>query len=72
MIKAHLTSQMLSSTSSGVRTRSSYDTLIANQAFVSLQEPKSIKDALLDPDCVDSMQDELQEFKRNVVWRLVL
>ena len=62
---------MLSSTNSGVRTRSSYENLIANQAFVSLQEPKSIKDALLDPDWVDAMQDELQEFKRNKVWCLV-
>ena len=60
MIKAHPPSQMLSSTTSRVRTRSSYETLIANQAFVSLQEPKCIKDALLDPDWVDAMQDELQ------------
>ena len=52
---------MLSSTSSGVRTRSSYKNLIANKAFVILQEPKSIKDALLDPDCVDADSSESDE-----------
>ena len=49
MIKAHPPSQMLSSTTSGIRTRSSYENLIANQAFVSLLEPKRIKEALIDP-----------------------
>ena len=52
MVKAHPPSQMLSSTTSGIRTRSSYENLIANQAFVSLIEPKSIKEALIDPDWV--------------------
>ena len=71
MIRAHPPTQMLSSVTDGVRTRSSYETLLANHAFVSLQEPKNIKDALLDPDWVEAMQEELQEFKRNQVWRLV-
>ena len=71
MVKAHPPTQMLSSVTEGVRTRSSYETLLANHAFVSLQEPKNIKDALLDPDWVETMQEELQEFKRNQVWRLV-
>ena len=38
---------------------------------MSLQEPKNIKDALLNPDWVEAMQEELQEFKRNQVWRVV-
>ena len=49
----------------------SNETIIANKAFVSLQEPKNIKMALLDPDWVETMQEELQEFTRNKVWRLV-
>ena len=65
MIKAHPPSQMLTSTATGVRTRSSYENLIANQAFVSLLEPKSIKEALIDLDWVEAMQEEFQEFKRN-------
>ena len=36
MVKAHPPTQMLSSTTDGVRTRSSYETLLANHAFVSL------------------------------------
>ena len=42
MVKAHPPTQMLSSVTDGVRTRSSYETLLANHAFVSLQEPKNI------------------------------
>ena len=46
-------------------------TLCAMEAFVSLQEPKNIKEANLDPDWVKAMQEELEEFERNKVWRLV-
>ena len=46
-------------------------TLCAMEAFVSLQEPKNIKEAILDPDWVKAMQEELEEFERNKVWRLV-
>ena len=71
MVKAHPPTQMLSSTTDGIRTRSSYETLLGDHAFVSLHEPKNIKDALLDPYWVEAMQEEFQEFKRNKVWRLV-
>ena len=50
MVKAHPPSQMLRSTTDGVRTRSSCNTLLANHAFVSLLEQKNIKEVLLDPD----------------------
>ena len=41
------------------------------EAFVSLQEPKNIKDALKDPGWVKAMQEEIEEFERNHVWKLV-
>src|SRR3978361_2128168 len=47
------------------------ETLCAMECFVSLQEPKNVKDALLDPDWVKAMQEELEEFERNKVWTLV-
>ena len=62
----HPPSQILES-----RTRSGLHTLCAMQCFVSLQEPKNIKDALKDPDWIRTMQEELEEFERNEVWRLV-
>ena len=46
-------------------------TLYAMEAFVSLQEPKNIKEAIQDSDWVKAMQEELEEFKSNQVWRLV-
>ena len=42
-------------------------TLCAMEAFVSLQGPKNIKEAILDPDWVKAMQEELEEFERNKV-----
>ncbi|CAM8994049.1 unnamed protein product [Rhodiola kirilowii] len=40
-------------------------------AFVSLIEPKTIQEGLKDPDWIQAMQDELHQFERNKVWRLV-
>ncbi|CAM8905658.1 unnamed protein product [Rhodiola kirilowii] len=40
-------------------------------SFVSHAEPKTIADALKDPEWVNAMQEELHQFKRNEVWRLV-
>ena len=40
-------------------------------SFVSLMEPKKIKDALQDSDWIKAMQDELLEFERQKVWSLV-
>ncbi|GJW72427.1 retrovirus-related pol polyprotein from transposon TNT 1-94 [Tanacetum coccineum] len=38
---------------------------------VSLIEPKNIKEAMLDHSWIESMQDELNQFKRLDVWELV-
>ncbi|CAM8889644.1 unnamed protein product [Rhodiola kirilowii] len=40
-------------------------------AFVSLIEPKTVEEALKDPNWIQAMQDELHQFERNKVWRLV-
>ncbi|GJS61584.1 gag-pol polyprotein [Tanacetum coccineum] len=41
------------------------------QVIVSLTEPKNIKEAMLDHSWIESMQDELNQFKRLDVWELV-
>ncbi|GJU70520.1 retrovirus-related pol polyprotein from transposon TNT 1-94 [Tanacetum coccineum] len=38
---------------------------------VSTIEPKNIKEAMLDHSWIESMQDELNQFKRLDVWELV-
>jgi hypothetical protein len=38
---------------------------------VSCEEPKKIEDALKDPNWVNAMHEELNNFKRNQVWELV-
>ncbi|GJW91028.1 hypothetical protein Tco_0168581 [Tanacetum coccineum] len=40
--------------------------------FQSEEEPKKVFEALKHPRWVDAMQDELNQFSRNKVWRLVL
>jgi hypothetical protein len=40
-------------------------------SFVSFIEPFRVEEALLDPDWVLAMQEELNNFKRNEVWTLV-
>lgn len=68
---AHPPEQMITPLNSGVQTRYSSSTYNVLYAFVSLVEPKNIKEALLEPDWIAAMQEELEEFKRNDVWRLV-
>ncbi|GJV82531.1 integrase, catalytic region, zinc finger, CCHC-type containing protein [Tanacetum coccineum] len=41
------------------------------QVTVSIIEPKNIKEAMVDASCIESMPDELNQFKRLDVWELV-
>ena len=40
-------------------------------SFLSQEEPKRVEEALLDPDWILAMQEELNQFERNKVWKLV-
>ena len=71
LTRDHPLENMLTPLHSGIHTRASSLNLLAFNAFVSLSEPRNIKDAIIDPDWVVAMQEELQEFDRNKVWRLV-
>ncbi|GJS32373.1 retrovirus-related pol polyprotein from transposon TNT 1-94 [Tanacetum coccineum] len=44
---------------------------LIEQVIVSLTEPKNIKEAMLDHSWIESMQGELNQFKRLDVWKLV-
>ena len=45
--------------------------MCAFSAYVSLIEPKHIKEALLDSYWISAMQKKLNQFERNRVWNLV-
>ncbi|KAJ9542163.1 hypothetical protein OSB04_028669 [Centaurea solstitialis] len=69
----HPPSQIIGSPSQPVQTRSakSVENLILFRGFLSDFEPSNVSQALIDPDWVLAMQEELAEFERNKVWRLV-
>ena len=43
---------------------------IAHHSFVSCHEPTKIEEALQDPDWINAMHEELNNFTRNEVWTL--
>ncbi|KAL8134785.1 hypothetical protein AgCh_009701 [Apium graveolens] len=55
-----------------VRTRSATANEYLHACFLSQVEPKKTKEALLDPDWISAMQEELNQFERNKVWELLL
>jgi hypothetical protein len=67
----HPTDNILGDIKKGVTTRSRVAIFCKHYSFVSSLEPFKIEDALRDPDWVVSMQEELNNFKRNKVWSLV-
>ena len=69
---AHPIDNILSDFNQGVTTRAGLRrAAFLCTAFISAIEPKDIKEALKDPDWILAMQDELHQFERNKVWRLV-
>ena len=55
----------------GVKTRSATQNECHYSAFLSEMEPKKTEEALTDPDWVIAMQDELNQFEQQQVWKLV-
>jgi hypothetical protein len=53
------------------RSRSRNASHFAHLAFVATFEPKDIGHALSDPNWVNAMHEELENFERNQVWELV-
>ena len=55
----------------GVTTHSHLANFCQYYSFVSSLEPLKVEQALGDPDWVLAMQEELNNFERNQVWKLV-
>ena len=56
---------------SKVQTRRATQEECLYNSFLSKEEPKKVEEALLDPDWILAMQEELNQFERNKVWKLV-
>ncbi|GJT43591.1 retrovirus-related pol polyprotein from transposon TNT 1-94 [Tanacetum coccineum] len=72
--KNHLIEQVICDPSKLVQTRNRLRTnaeLCVYALTVSLTKPKYIKEAMLDHSWIESMQDELNQFKQLDVWELV-
>jgi hypothetical protein len=54
----------------GVQTWSHLASFCEHYSFVTCGEPTRIKEALDDPDWVNAMHEELNNFARNEVWEL--
>jgi hypothetical protein len=63
--------QILGDINKGVTTRSCLANFCEHYSFVSSIEPFRVQEVLQDPDWVLAMQEELNNFKRNEVWRMV-
>ncbi|KAL0548904.1 hypothetical protein IC582_013381 [Cucumis melo] len=73
--KSHPSSSTIRDPSAGITTRRKekvdYRKMIADLCYVSAIEPTSVENALKDEYWINSMQEELLQFKRNNVWTLV-
>ncbi|KAL8145823.1 hypothetical protein AgCh_003826 [Apium graveolens] len=69
--KAHPFELIIGDPDVGVRTRRATQNECLFSGFLSEMEPKKIEEALTDPDWVIAMQDELNQFESQQVWKLV-
>ena len=67
----HSTDNILGSINKGVTTRKRLVNFCEHHSFVSCIEPLKVEEALDDPDWVEAMHEELNNFTRNEVWSLV-
>ena len=67
----HPLDNIIADISKGVSTRHSLKDACNDMAFVSLIEPRNLKETIIDEHWIIAMQEELNQFERNKVWELV-
>jgi hypothetical protein len=70
-LRGHTLERVIGDLRGKVSTRSQLAKFSNHQAYISMVEPKKVFEALEDPDWLDAMHEELNNFKRNNVWVLV-
>jgi hypothetical protein len=71
IVKDHQIDQIFRDINKGVQSRSHLTSFCEHYSFVSCGEPTMIEEALDDPDWVNAMHEELNNFAHNEVWELV-
>ncbi|MCI31571.1 gag-pol polyprotein, partial [Trifolium medium] len=71
VLKNHPKELIIGNPDQGITTERSTH-VISNSCFVSKFKPKNVKEALIDKFWINAMQEELDQFRRNEVWDLVL
>ncbi|XP_073121899.1 uncharacterized protein [Henckelia pumila] len=69
--KKHPLSSVIGNPTAPLRTRVQMIKELLHAAFISQEEPKKIEDALADSCWIEAMQEELNQFTRNLVLDLV-
>ncbi|KAL8103943.1 hypothetical protein AgCh_028234 [Apium graveolens] len=69
--RSHKRELIIGDPNTGVRTRSANTNECLHTCFMSQVETKKTKKDPLGPDWISAMQEELNQFKRNKVWKLV-
>jgi hypothetical protein len=71
LLQVHPQDLIIGSPIKGVMTRSQkLASFVEHHSFVFCLEPKNVDEALQDPDWVNAMHEELNNFTRNQVWTL--
>jgi hypothetical protein len=70
-LKGHTLERVIRDLRGKVSTRSQLTQFSNHHAYISMVEPKKVFEALEDPDWLDAMHEELNNFMRNNVWVLV-
>ena len=71
MTNSHPLELIIGDAGDGVKTRSVTQNKCLYRSFLSQEEPKNVEETLQDADWVLAMQEELNQFERNKVWKLV-
>ncbi|KAL8089377.1 hypothetical protein AgCh_038989 [Apium graveolens] len=69
--RSHTREAIIGDPTIGVRTRIATANECLHACFLSQVEPKKTEEALLDPNWISAMQEELNQFERNKVWKFV-
>ena len=69
--KDHTPDLIIGNPDTGIKTRSATQNECLYHNLLYQTEPKKIEEALKDADWVTAMQEEINEFERNEVWKLV-
>ncbi|MCH95105.1 hypothetical protein A2U01_0016079 [Trifolium medium] len=71
MVDYHPQEQIIGNTEDGVKTIRSLQNKENNLAMISQIEPRSIDEAIVDESWIEAMKEELMQFERNEIWKLV-